>query len=176
MNNHTVREFGSLEEGLVERVSAFLYHEARLLDHQELAGWLELLSEDIVYSIPVRTTREATNERGFSTTSFFLDDDYPSMKTRVMRLQSDSAWSEHPATRTRRMVGNIQILSANPDAVECASNLAVYCYRGDASTPIVVTAERLDRLTRKEERWKLSRRMVLLDSTVLGLESLSIFL
>jgi Ring hydroxylating beta subunit len=40
----------------------------------------------------------------------------------------------------------------------------------------MLTAEREDVLRKEVGDWKLARRLVLLDTTVLGMESLSIFL
>lgn len=52
----------------------------------------------------------------------------------------------------------------------------MFCRRGDCGVPLVLTAEREDRLVKGEGPWKLANRLVLLDTTVLGMESLSIFL
>jgi 3-phenylpropionate/cinnamic acid dioxygenase small subunit len=163
-----------------ERVEAearwFLNREAELLDKRDLHAWLGVLSASIRYRVPVRTTRDNKDGAGFSRSAFFLDEDYASLKTRVLRLDSEFAWSENPATRTRRLVGNIRVRSASPDSIELASNLAVFCYRGDTGAPNMLTAEREDVLVKEQEAWKLAGRLVLLDTTVLGMESLSIFL
>jgi hypothetical protein len=42
--------------------------------------------------------------------------------------------------------------------------------------PAVLTGERQDVLVAAGNAWKLKRRLVLLDTTVLGMEALSIFL
>ena len=63
-------------------------------------------------------------------------------------------------------------------ADECAvtSNFAVYCFRGDDPVPVVLTGERQDLLVACDGGWQLKKRLVLLDTTVLGMDSLSIFL
>jgi 3-phenylpropionate/cinnamic acid dioxygenase small subunit len=157
-------------------IRRLLHREAELLDNREFHLWLEMLCTNIRYRVPVRTTRHNKDGRGFSQKAFFLDEDHGSLKTRVLRLDSEYAWSENPATRTRRLVGNIRIRSATAETIELASNLAIFCYRGDAVAPIVLTAEREDILRRQDGSWKLAERLVLLDTTVLGMESLSIFL
>lgn len=167
-------------ERIERECTRFLYREAELLDDRKFHQWLELLSRDIDYRVPVRSTRANKDGQGFSKTAFFMEEDYPSLKLRVTRLDSEFAWSENPATRTRRLVGNIRVGNAddgnNPDRYRVNSNMVVYCYRGEAAAPFELTAERQDVLQRVGGEWKLSRRLVLLDSTVLGLESLSIFL
>jgi 3-phenylpropionate/cinnamic acid dioxygenase small subunit len=154
----------------------FLNREAELLDTRKFHLWLEMLSTEVRYRVPVRTTRENRDGHGFSRTAFFLNEDYGSLRTRVLRLDSEFAWSESPATRTRRLVGNIRLRSAAADTFELASNLAVFCYRGDGASPVMLTAEREDVLRKQAGVWKLAGRLVLLDTTVLGMESLSIFL
>lgn len=176
MSNQTPAVGVAVVEGAVVTALDFFHLEAELLDKRELQRWHELLSKDIRYRVPVRTTRDNRGGFGFSECAFFLDEDYMSLKTRVLRIGSDFAWSENPATRTRRFVTNIRVRSSSRDRIQCASNVAVYCYRGDSGVPLVLTAEREDTLVRGEKRWELADRLVLLDTTVLGMESLSIFL
>ena len=47
------------------RVTAFLYHEAELLDANRFAEWLELLAPEIEYRMPVRTTKFLLDGDGF---------------------------------------------------------------------------------------------------------------
>jgi 3-phenylpropionate/cinnamic acid dioxygenase small subunit len=166
----------SVDDRMEAEATSFLHREAELLDNREFHRWLEMVSANIRYRVPVRTTRQNKEGRGFSAKAFFLDEDHGSLKTRVLRLDSEFAWSENPATRTRRLVGNIRVRSATADTIEIASNLAIFCYRGDAAAPIILTAEREDILRWENGAWKLADRLVLLDTTVLGMESLSIFL
>jgi len=154
----------------------FLNQEAELLDNWEFSNWLELLDRDLQYRIPVRITRDKNSGKGFSNRAFFMDEDFSSMSMRVARLSSDYAWSENPRTRTRRMVSNIRVSVDGTGTLNVRSNVATFCYRGDAAVPLVLTYERHDVLKRDGENLKLQNRLVLFDTTVLGLESLSIFL
>lgn len=170
---HTATSAESPAETAARR---FLHREAELLDNRALPGWLELIATDIDYRVPVRTGRSNSDGLGFSLTSFFMEEDYASLKTRVERLGSEFAWAENPATRTRRMVTNIRVRQATSSTIDVASNLAVFCYRGKADMPLILTAEREDVLAREGQDWRLRKRLVLFDATILGLESLSIFL
>src|SRR5437867_278093 len=102
----------AVDERMEREAARFLHREAELLDNRKFHFWLEMLSADIQYRVPVRTTRENRDGSGFSRTAFFLDENYVSLKTRVLRFDSEFAWSENPATRTRRLVGNIRLRSA----------------------------------------------------------------
>lgn len=154
----------------------FLHREAELLDRRQLEDWLALLSPAIDYRVPVRTTRLNKDGDGFSKTAFFMKEDYGTLKLRVAKLKSEFAWAENPATRTRRLIANIRVEAGTPVAQPVTSNFAVYCFRGDSPAPLVVTGERQDVLARADGAWILVKRLVLLDSTVLPLESLSIIL
>jgi len=161
-----------IEQGVVQ----FLYREAELLDARRLEDWLALLHPEIDYRIPVRTVRNFGEGDGFSDTAFFMEEDYGSLHTRVRRLGSPYAWAENPPTRTRRLIANIRLRSGESENREVASNIALYCYRGDSPQPIVITGERRDSIVSHGGSWLLRRRLVLLDITVLGLPSFSVFL
>ena len=155
----------------------FLFTEARLLDQGRFAEWLALLSPEIEYRVPVRRTLMRADGAGFSERAFLMDEDHGSLALRVERLASDYAWSENPPTRTRRIVANVLIDRLHSASeIDVVSNLVVYCVRGDDPVPKVISGERQDRLVMRPQGWLIRRRVVLLDSTLLGMESLSILL
>ncbi|MDK2766610.1 MAG: aromatic-ring-hydroxylating dioxygenase subunit beta [Sphingomonas sp.] len=163
---------------LQQACEEFLNREAEYLDDRRFAEWFELLDPAIDYSAPVRTGRENWDGTGISDTAFYLKEDHASIEMRVKRLRSRYAWSESPATRTRRMVSNIRVTphGSDPARVAARSNLVVFCHRGDAAHPQILTAERFDEIRICGNATRLIRRTAILDATVLGLESLSIFL
>lgn len=167
-------------ERIEKECISFLIREAELLDNRQLHDWLAVLSPEIEYRVPVRTIKHKNNGYGFSDKAFFLDEDFGTLTLRVTRLDSEYAWSENPPTRTRRMVSNFRIQNVEDDGgqeqVSVVSNLALYCFRGETSVPVILTGERRDVLRRENGDWKLVNRLVLLDTTILGMESLSIFL
>jgi len=154
----------------------FLHREAELLDRRQFDDWLGLLSADLDYRVPVRTTRLNKDGDGFSKSAFLMREDFGTIKLRVAKLGSDFAWAENPATRTRRMIANVRVGAGTADAQPVTSNFAVYCFRGDATVPVILTGERQDVLARENGAYRLKSRLVLLDSTVLGMPALSIFL
>lgn len=161
----------------IERACAhFLHRESELLDRRQFEEWLALMSATIDYRVPVRTTRYNKDGDGFSTSAYLMKEDFGSLKMRVAKLRSDFAWAENPATRTRRLVANIRIGPETRETQPVTSNFALYCFHGDSPAPAILTGERQDVLVRENGAYKLQTRRVLLDSTVLGLPSLSIFL
>ncbi|MFC5134751.1 MULTISPECIES: aromatic-ring-hydroxylating dioxygenase subunit beta [Haloferacaceae] len=158
----------------------FLHHEAELLDDKRLHDWFELLTEDIEYLVPRRVTRERGSERSeFSGKGFLYRDDHGTLSTRVERFDNDYAWAENPPSRTRRFVSNVRAseLSNNEaDDVAVKSNLLLYRSQGDTADHDLIVGEREDRLRRVDGEFKLAKRTVYLDQTVLATRNLSFFL
>jgi 3-phenylpropionate/cinnamic acid dioxygenase small subunit len=163
-------------EGLVECYE-FLVREAEHLDNNEMHEWLDLMDPEVSYEMPVRITRERSAGLGFSTDGFHMFEDWHSLQTRVVRLDSDFAWAEDPPSRTRRFVTNIRV-AAGPadDQVGVKSNLLLYRGRFDSPGHQLLSAERQDVLRRTDEGLKLLRRVVLLDHTTVGTPNLGIIL
>jgi 3-phenylpropionate/cinnamic acid dioxygenase small subunit len=166
-----------VEDRIEADCARFLWREAELLDRRQFDAWLSLMHPQIDYRIPVRTTRLAQDGDGFSAVAYFMKENHGTLSLRVKRLKSDYAWAENPPTRTRRLIANIRI-GEKSTAEECdvTSNFAIYCFRGDDPVPVVLTGERQDVLAADGDGWRLKKRLVLLDTTVLGMDSLSIFL
>lgn len=175
---HSLIETMATVEASLDEYRKFLFAEAALLDDNRLYDWLELLAPDIEYEVPVRIVRERGGGFGFSDAAFYLKENFGTLRTRIKRFDSEFAWSESPPTRTRRFVGNIRIGQTmdGGDEVEILNNLALFCYRGDTPAPIILTGERHDTLRQTDGSLSLARRVVLLDSTVLGVQALSILL
>ena len=164
----------------------FLYHAAELLDDRRLSDWHDLVTEDISYRVPVRTTRERSNRSEFSDTAYLMKEDWGTLKVRTERMENDFAWSEDPPSRTRRQVSNIRVTDGDGDEIKLKSNLVIFLSRKDKTDPDFLSMERRDTLRRVEGGYvppsgeepglKLARRRVLLDHTVIPTDSLSIVL
>ncbi|MEE2060357.1 aromatic-ring-hydroxylating dioxygenase subunit beta [Rhodococcus artemisiae] len=157
----------------------FLHHEAELLDGLEERTWLTaLVSRDIVYRVPVRETVERARGRGFHATTFHLDETYGSLDSRVTRGETKYAWAEDPPSRVRHFVTNIRTrdaADADPCLLDVRSNLLIYRTRQEQTTPQLLSGERHDILRREDGRWRLLRRVVYLDLTVIGTHNFSLF-
>lgn len=177
-------------------VERFLVHEAELLDEGRLEEWLEVLTDDVVYQVPVRINREqtgATRVTGVRTDSFHLDENRDSLEMRVDRVNTGFAWAEEPPSRLRHLVGNVRVDRAGEvgddhpaaahlpvgdladDDLVVRSNVLVYRSRGDRSDHDLLGAERHDVLRRVDGQLRLARRLVVLDSTVVPTLNLAFF-
>lgn len=108
----------------------FLYAEAALLDEWRLDEWLALLTEDARYWVPPNDTPVADPQ----STLFTIADDIHRIRARVTRLKDPAAHAEYPHSRTRRMIGNVRVLPAEPGPagepqVTVCANFVVWRFR-----------------------------------------------
>jgi len=164
-------------DGLYLECLRFLIHEAELLDNRQLHDWFALLTADIDYRVPIRVTRERlARESPFSEEAFHMVEDWGSLKTRVERFDTESAWSEDPPSRTRRFVSNVRVeANGEHDELHVTSNLLMYRARGDTPAQLIC-GERHDVLRKVDGAWKIAKRLVLLDHTSLPTQNLAVFL
>lgn len=168
---------GALLDALLLRASVeeFLQREAALVDHRRFDEWLELLTDDIVYRVPVRITRRA-GVADVVDDMFHFDDNRQSLELRVRRLGTGVAWAEDPPSRTRHFVTNVRAEPAADGEVAVSSYLLLYRSRGDDGTHDLLSAERHDTLRPVGDQWRLARREAVLDQTTLGTKNLAVFL
>ncbi len=160
---------------LEREIGEFFYREAELLDSNRLENWLELLTEDISYEMPVRLTRERGQPDVSSQTGHFSED-RRSLELRVKRLGTDFGWAENPPSRTRRFISNIRVENtSNPNEVKARSYFLLYRSRGSSTQVDLISGERQDLLRKLDGRWKLASRLIIVDQTVLGTRNLAIF-
>jgi len=158
-------------------ITNFLNHEAHLLDSRRFQEWLDLLTEDITYRMPLRVTREAKDGSNIVNNMTFFEESKTSLTTRVKRLSTTSAWAEDPAARTRHFVSNIIIESGSkPDEVHVRSHFLCMRSRGSDISVEQIFGERLDVLRKVNGQWKIASRTIHPDQVVLGVMNLSMFL
>ena len=156
----------------------WLVEEAHLLDEQLYDRWLEQLTDDIRYLMPVRVT--TARGSGFDTLAGMshFDEDRYSLAKRVARFETEHAWTEDPPSRLRHFVTNVRTFGTGTDgelAVE--SYLLVFRSRGDVREAAMLSARRDDVLRRAPDgQLKLARRVIEVDESVLRMQNLGIFL
>lgn len=160
-------------------IEQLLYAEARLIDERRFEEWLGLFADDLRYVMPSRSSQLARDARGYSWGKegfAFFDDTLGSLKVRVKRLRTGHAWAEEPPSRTRRLVGNVQVQRLAADEVACRSNFMIYRSRRERDEDVFV-GSRIDRLRRDDNPhgWLFFDREIHLEQTVLTHHNLSIF-
>ncbi|MBM2812985.1 MAG: aromatic-ring-hydroxylating dioxygenase beta subunit, partial [Chloroflexi bacterium] len=152
--------------------------EAELLDGNRFDEWLELLTEDIVYRMPLRLNVGSQGKQPGSTMDTdILSENHASLRVRVNKLSTDYSWAESPISRTRHHISNVRVcVGAVPDELDVSSYVLVYRSKGSQPTPDIFSADRQDLLRRESGRWRLARRLITFDQAVVGTTNLSIFL
>lgn len=165
----------NLSDPLYQQVLVFLYQEAHLLDSWKLEEWLQLLSEDVVYLMPVRVTHERKDGPGFVEGLYHFEENMASLRLRIKRLQTRFAWGEDPLPRTRRFISGVLVVPGREkNELEVTSSLLLVRNRGDVPDLSFLSAERRDVIRQTPDGLRLARRVILPDQTVPGLESLFI--
>lgn len=152
-------------------IQSFLLHEASLLDEGRFDKWLDLLTDDVRYVMPVRWSvepnREPGNLDGNDSIFSLFDDDKASLAIRVQRIKTGIAPSDVPESVVVRFVTNIRAEHAgNPGEFEVRSNFLVHQERRGRDTATFV-GKRHDTLRRERGSLKLARRRIDLGQTIL---------
>lgn len=105
-------------------VEQFLYHEARLLDTQQLEAWLDLFTDDAVYWVPLEREQKDAAE-----TSSIIHDDRTLLGLRVQQARHPRAHARLPLARTVHQVSNIVVLEESEDMLRVASTLGLIEWR-----------------------------------------------
>jgi 3-phenylpropionate/cinnamic acid dioxygenase small subunit len=169
---------------LKDEIESFLFAEAELLDQRQFREWLELLTEDLVYYLPMRRNVKFGQHAARENTRLgqdisWFDEDKWTLSKRVEQIMTGVHWAEEPLSRVCHLVSNIQILQVTPSAekaqeVAVNSRFIVYQNRLEDETNLFV-GKRKDVLRNCDGNWKLSRREILLDQSVLLSKALTVF-
>ena len=168
---------------LKDDIEQFLYEEAELLDERRFEDWLDLLTDDIRYWMPMRRNvkfgeldREFTRE-GHDINWF--DEGKDTLVRRVNQILTGVHWAEEPLSRVCHSVSNVQILDATPSVsqpteVSIKCRFLVYRNRVETETDILV-GKREETLRNINEQWKIAQRKIILDQNVLLAKNLTFF-
>ena len=168
---------------LKQDVEAFLYHEANLLDDRRYEEWLELLTDDVRYWVPMRrNVKFGELEREFTREGQdinWFDEGKVTLTQRVRQILTGVHWAEEPLSRISHLVTNVEILDADPTPAEAGRvslrcRFIIYRNRVETETDILV-GRREDTLRRVDGDWRIAQRQVFLDQSVLLAKNLTFF-
>jgi len=166
----------------------FYFHEARLLDSRKYQQWLALIDPGIQYIMPSRTNLMVNNrERGSedmisverelegpdSMGCPIREESYVHLMVRVERAFKVNSWSENPPARTRRIVGNIELMGREGDEWTVLSNFHLY-YARPGGDNFMYSGQRRDSLTKSEDGFRIARREVVMDYANIDLPTLGL--
>jgi 3-phenylpropionate/cinnamic acid dioxygenase small subunit len=110
----------------------------------------------------------------------WFDEGKDTLTRRVKQIRTGVHWAEQPPSRICHIVSNIQVVSAapagsSPTEVEAKSRFIVYRNRVETETDFLV-GKREDLLRRVNGGWKIARRKIVLDQSVLLAKNLTFFI
>jgi 3-phenylpropionate/cinnamic acid dioxygenase small subunit len=111
------------DPGLLAECTALIQREARLLDQQRFDEWLGLFAPECLLWMPA--TPGGGDPRREVTIAF---DDRRRLEDRIFRLRTGAAWSQAPASRTVRLVSNIEVFGT-PAAPFARANFLITEFR-----------------------------------------------
>lgn len=102
-------------------ISQFLYREARLQDEHRFEEWEALWTDDALYWVPANG-EHTDPEREMS----IVYDNRSRIGLRIRQFLTGKRYSQLPASRLRRVIGNIEILGDEPGGVRVTANMLLY--------------------------------------------------
>jgi 3-phenylpropionate/cinnamic acid dioxygenase small subunit len=109
----------------------------------------------------------------------WFDEGKETLTRRVKQILTGVHWAEEPPSRICHMVSNVEIRTmrpAGPAPAEVAvkSRFLIYRNRVETETDLLV-GKREDVLRRVDGHWKIARRKIVLDQSVLLAKNLTFF-
>ena len=163
---------------LKQEVEDLLFREAELLDERRYEEWLDLFTDDVHYFMPMRRNVPADEpEREFTREGAdvnWFDEGKDTLTRRVRQIRTGVHWAEQPPSRICHMVSNIQVAAGPGHEVEVKSRFLIYRNRVETETDVLV-GKREDVLRRVNGGWRIARRRIVLDQSVLLVKNLTFF-
>jgi benzoate/toluate 1,2-dioxygenase beta subunit len=142
------------DAGEREAFRMLLEREARLLDQLRYEDWLKLYAPECVYWVPA--TPNGGDPRREVAVMF---DDRRRLEDRVYRLRTGFAWSQAPASRTVRLITNVEVFATGDDAVRMVrSNFLITEFWGDETR--ILSGWAGHRCVRSESSWLIAAKQV----------------
>jgi 3-phenylpropionate/cinnamic acid dioxygenase small subunit len=140
------------DSALREQCRMLLDLEARLLDQGRFEHWLRLYSDACIYWVPATASGDPRREVAVAF------DDRRRLEDRVYRLRTGHAWAQTPASRTVRLVSNVEVFTGNEDRIMVRSNFLTTDWR--AGDTRFWSGWCGHRLRRREDRLEIEVRQV----------------
>lgn len=185
----------SAESALAPRVARqhdveqFYYREARLLDGRQYQTWLALCDPEIRYVMPARTNPLVDNAERGQETMISVDRELEGtesggapirnetllyLQLRVERSFKPNSWAENPPARTRRIVGNVEVLEDDGERLSVVSAFHLH-YARPGSRNFLYAGQRQDVLIRDANAFRIRERTIVMDMADIDFPTLGLF-
>ncbi len=152
----------TVDEPTRREIEAFIYREARLADESRYDEWEALVTDDMHYWVPF-----GPGDYEPGTRVSYINDNRARLGTRIRQLATGVHHAQDPPSSMRRVVSNIEILSAEGDEFEVGSNFVLYEHAVQATGHLRLWAGRAThRLRRTSDGLRMAAKKVeLVNST-----------
>jgi 3-phenylpropionate/cinnamic acid dioxygenase small subunit len=147
-------------------IQRFLNLEGDCLNRRAFREWLDLWSDDLHYRVTAQVNQDAAAGALDYT---IIDEDAVGLKARIDQISNPRlTHAENPPTLVRRFFSNLLVEHGDgPDDYVAKSSILVYRTRSQLPDGSLYAGVRQDVLCRVNGNWRLLRRSVCLDQTVL---------
>ena len=133
-----------------------LEREARLLDQLRYDDWLAMYAAECIYWVP--STPAAGDPRREISVMF---DDRRRLEDRIYRMRTGFAWSQAPASRTVRLITNVEVFATISDDVRMLrSNFLISEFWGDETRVLTGWAGHRVIRAAHDGAWKILAKQV----------------
>lgn len=137
-----------------DELRRLLEREARLLDQLRYEDWLAMYASECIYWVP--STPNAGDPRREISVMF---DDRRRLEDRVYRLRTGFAWSQAPASRTVRLITNVEVFAAASDSARMLrSNFLISEFWGDETR--ILSGWAGHHVIHEDNNWKIIAKQV----------------
>ena len=161
-------------------IRMFLDREAEFIDGRRFADWLELVTEDFSYRMPVPYTPDNPEAPHYDPDALVISETRETLIDHwFRRFEPDMwemAWAENPPVRYRHFVSNVRVReTGSADVYDVRSNAIVSATR-QSDQPTLLVVERFDQVVRRGGNWRLRSRLVVTETTVIEFAQLRVVL
>ncbi|HHW37345.1 MAG TPA: aromatic-ring-hydroxylating dioxygenase subunit beta [Bacillales bacterium] len=163
-------EVGKVSPETCREIEQFLFRESRLVDEGRMEDWLDLFSSECLYWVPI--TPGGGNPLKEVSHAF---DDRRRLEDRIYRLRTGYAYSQIPASRTLRMLSNIEVWQeASEDQLRVRANFVLTELRTGKQK--LYSGWNGYRLKKEDGEWKIVVKQVNLIDSDQGHENMTFIL
>lgn len=161
----------------------FFYEEAELLDSRNYRGWLNLLTDECTYHVPIaRNVQNGRFDHEFTAAGVdinWFDEDKATLEKRIKQIETGIHWAEEPVSRTTHIVTNLLVTGVEQTRegrkIHVVTKILVNKNRLDYENTTLI-GKRTDTLLETDGQFKIAARTVYLDQSVLLVKNLTTIL
>ena len=118
-----------LEKASVEKISQFLFQEARFLDDEQWDDWIECYAPSASFWMPAWDDDDQLTTDPQSEISLIYYPDRQGLEDRVFRIKTERSSATMPDTRTSHNINNIEVVERDGDKVTVRFNWNTLSFR-----------------------------------------------